>query len=165
MKGSFNKTRHQLLKNSGFYASCKQLDTKIIALKEKSLKGIRGYDIALTKALKLKRSIIHAELVLLTSNEDDEFCIRQFKLSCKKAITHSRFELEKHRGWKEFVLELLSMLTSIITVVPFVAGCIQTSYSGKTSFIFGLFPAKTDTSLKLDAIEENLRGLDSCALG
>lgn len=153
---NLNKNRISLLKQSAYYTNCDQLDTKIKELAKEVDDGETSYEFALKKAQDLKLALINAERIFLHSKDDDDKSINTFKESCKQALTIAHVELDKHKGWKKFLLEFLSMIIGIITVVPFVAGCVQTCYSGETSFIFGLFPTKTDSQNKLNALEESL---------
>jgi ribosomal protein S18 acetylase RimI-like enzyme len=72
----------------------------------------------------------------------------KFKNKCEKHINLSRGELDKHRGWSEFLFNfLLTMTTFGIGLV--VKGAINLSYNRSFFFVH-----QTETSKKLDEIEE-----------
>ncbi len=77
----------------------------------------------------------------------EENKLTEFKANCMKSINDARPELEKHRGWKQLLLNTAQILSGI----GIVAGIVN--YKVNKQFFFKV---KTDSAKKLDALEKFL---------
>ncbi|MBA3536026.1 MAG: hypothetical protein H0T84_05375 [Tatlockia sp.] len=100
------------------------------------------------KAAKELRSSINKAII----NHLDSGNLKMFKTVCIDAIDKASTELEKHRGWKQWLAHFASAIISILTF-----GYFNLNYN---LGIFGLFPTKTDSKSKLDNLNKTVEHMD-----
>lgn len=108
-----------------------------------------NYIKAAKTAVELRESLENAYQVFLKSTNDyrDK---EKFSNICLEAINKARPELIKHRGWKQLLTDLtLNLLIFVGTL------SLSMMVTGK----FRFFTFKTDSELKLDALEKSLNGV------
>ena len=119
---------------------------QLLILQKKSEELIKaGHQKAGDAALELYNTL------LSTSEQyfDGKLDKQSFKTACDQAMAPARRELEKHRGWKEF-LGNLALAIAGLGIGYLVAGVINKAVTGR----FCLYQPQTDSAKKLDAIEE-----------
>ncbi|KTD57655.1 GNAT family N-acetyltransferase [Legionella shakespearei] len=115
----------------------------------------RGEPEAYSVALKLYKKLDKAGTIYFQQESSAEH-FEKFKNKCEQHIGRSRNELDKHRGWSEFLFNfLLAIGTLGIGLV--VKGAINLANNRSFFFVH-----QTDTSKKLDEIEEVI--IQSCEL-
>ncbi|CEG58389.1 hypothetical protein [Legionella fallonii] len=82
--------------------------------------------------------------------EPSEAAYDKFARSCKSHINEARAVLDEHRGWKKILINVVAIIATAGIGYAIAAGINMAMNKGKFTFF------STDSSLKLDSIEEHL---------
>ena len=124
----------------GFQAQLNVLEAKT---KQMATQGV-NYANAYQTANKLITQLKKAEEDFTHGQNEVQQDKKAFQSACLAAIRGAEPELSTHRGWKELLGQIASMVLSILSLG--VANAL-TGYS-----LCGLFPIKTDAATKLEAM-------------
>lgn len=159
-KDKFSEKRLVVLIQTGFCNHREVMHDKIMEMQKKYDKGEHQYLDALKHAKDLYNDLLMHQIDYLISDASENDSINAFKNACDESITKAKKVLDVHRGWKEFLTEMLSLLVHIVTIAPLIIACAQKITTGKTLNMFGLFPKpKTDSAKKVDGIASSLNSM------
>lgn len=86
--------------------------------------------------------------VQLLDYQQEKLPIHEFRKNCHQMIAHARLELDQHRGWKEFLTNLLAAILMFAGVGYLIGVAIKKDWT--------LFKSQTDASKKLDQIDKQI---------
>lgn len=131
-----------------FYDELATIQLKALELNEKAEKDPKNYQEAATVANELYETVKREAKVYLKDKKADTY--NAFRIRCKEAIDKAKPVLEKHRGWKEVLINLGAAILGLGIFYLIALGI--NYHSTHRAHLF--FHCETDSAKKLKQFED-----------